>query len=254
MTKILGIIPARYDSSRFPGKPLVVIEGITMIMRVYGQAMKCELLDKVIVATDNEAIFNHVELSGGKVLMTSGHHNSGTERSAEVVEVLAARGEIFDCVINIQGDEPFIDPRQIRQVGECFSDPDTGIATLVKKITDQDELLSPNVVKVVTDIFGNALLFSRSAIPFLRGRDQKEWISSATFLKHIGIYGYRTEVLKRLVALPPSRLELNESLEQLRWLEHGYRIKTQLTEYESVAIDTPADLSKITNTFGTFPR
>jgi 3-deoxy-manno-octulosonate cytidylyltransferase (CMP-KDO synthetase) len=250
--KILGVIPARYASSRFPGKPLVVIDGVTMIRRVYEQALKCSSLDRVIVATDNEAIRNHVALFGGNVVMTGEHHASGTERCHEVVEKLSREGETFDCVINIQGDEPFIDPGQINQVAECFSDPKVELATLIRKVTAIEELTSPNVVKVVVDKNGTALLFSRSAIPFIRGTEPSGWLAAATFYKHIGIYGYRTRTLGEIVALPPSPLEIAESLEQLRWLENGYRIQTQVTEYESVAIDTPSDLLKITNMNGTF--
>jgi 3-deoxy-manno-octulosonate cytidylyltransferase (CMP-KDO synthetase) len=250
--KILGVIPARYASSRFPGKPLVVINGKTMIRRVYEQAIQCALLTKVVVATDNETIFNHVRLFNGNVLMTSGNHASGTERCAEVLGKLNNEGEEYDYLINIQGDEPFIDPAQISQVAACFSNPGTLLATLIKKISDPEELSSPNVVKVVVDNQGHALLFSRAAIPFFRGKELKEWLSAATYYKHIGIYGYSSSVLKKIVELPVSVLEQTESLEQLRWLDNGFRIQTQITEYEGVAIDTPADLLKITNITGTF--
>jgi 3-deoxy-manno-octulosonate cytidylyltransferase (CMP-KDO synthetase) len=245
--KILGVIPARYASSRFPGKPLALINGKTMIRRVYEQAIQCDKLDKVVVATDNTAIFNNVRLFGGNVLMTGEHHSSGTERCREVVEKLCLDGENYDCVINIQGDEPFIEPDQISQVAECFGNPEVQLATLIKKISSKDELFSENVVKVVADTQGFALLFSRSVIPFFRGRDQQEWLSGATYYKHVGIYGYQTTVLEKIVALPVSELERAESLEQLRWLENGYRIYTQITDYESIAIDIPADLLKITN-------
>lgn len=250
--KILGVIPARYASSRFPGKPLVVINGKTMIRRVYEQAVQCTLLTKVVVATDNETIFNHVRLFDGNVLMTGGNHASGTERCAEVLDKLFREGEEYDYLINIQGDEPFIDPAQISQVAACFSNPGTLLATLIKKISDQEELSNPNVVKVVVDKQGRALLFSRAAIPFFRGKEPKEWLSAATYYKHIGIYGYCSSVLKKIVELPVSVLEQTESLEQLRWLDNGFRIQTQITEYEGVAIDTPADLLKITNSTETF--
>jgi 3-deoxy-manno-octulosonate cytidylyltransferase (CMP-KDO synthetase) len=252
MMKILGVIPARYDSSRFPGKPLVVINGKTMIRRVYEQAVKCDKLARVIVATDNEAIFNHVLSFQGNVMMTDVRHTSGTERCDEVAGNLRSAGEDYDCVINIQGDEPYIEPEQISQVAGCFNNPQTGLATLIKMIQSQEELASPNVVKVVVDTEGYALLFSRSVIPFFRGKDPQTWLSGATYYKHIGIYGYRTSILEKIVTLPVSELERTESLEQLRWLYNGYRIKTQLTEYESIAIDTPADLLKITNSTGTF--
>ena len=252
--KILGVIPARYDSSRFPGKPLVVIDGKTMIRRVYEQASRCAALDKVVVATDHEAIGNHVALFGGNVMMTGKHHRSGTERCSEVVDKLAGEGEIYDCVLNIQGDEPFIEPAQIECLAACFSDPGTVLATLIKKVTDAGDLTNPNVVKVVVDKRGTALLFSRSAIPYIRGAESKDWLTATTFYKHIGLYGYRSSVLGELVALTPSPLEIAESLEQLRWLENGFQIQTYVTEYESVAIDTPADLLKITNINGTFSQ
>ena len=249
---ILGIIPARYASTRFPGKPLVVIEGKTMIQRVYERSVQSVRLTKVVVATDNESISKHVGLFGGNVLMTNLHHSSGTERCNEVVEKLRREGEIYDYVINIQGDEPFIEPEQINQVAQCFCDPRTLLATLIRKVTALEELTNPNVVKVVVDNHGSALFFSRSAIPFTRGLDPKDWLSATTYYKHIGIYGYKSSVLGEIVALPQSPLEHAESLEQLRWLAHGYRIQTQITEYESIAIDAPSDLLKIINMNGTF--
>lgn len=186
--------------------------------------------------------------------MTGRHHNSGTERCREAAELLAARGEPCDVVINIQGDEPFIDPRQIAQVADCFLDPGTRIATLIKNVAKPDELEPENVVKVVTDLSGHALFFSRSVIPFVRGMARESWTGETTYYRHIGIYGYRTDTLAEIVTLPATRLEKAESLEQLRWLEHGYRIMTQITEYESFAIDSPADLLKITNSGGTLSR
>jgi 3-deoxy-manno-octulosonate cytidylyltransferase (CMP-KDO synthetase) len=250
--KILGVIPARYASSRFPGKPLVVINGKTMIQRVYEQAIKCSTLVKVIVATDNQAIYNHVLSFHGNVMITGLHHTSGTERCNEVVRNLQLAGEHYDCVINIQGDEPYIEPEQISQVSDCFNNPHIQLATLVKKIQSQEELISHNIVKVVVDRDGFALLFSRSVIPFFRGKDPQTWLSGTTYYKHIGIYGYLTSILEKIVALPVSELERTESLEQLRWLDNGFRIQTHLTEYESIAVDTPADLLKITNRSGTF--
>ncbi|MFZ4523608.1 MAG: 3-deoxy-manno-octulosonate cytidylyltransferase [Bacteroidales bacterium] len=250
--KILGVIPARYASTRFPGKPLVVIDGKTMIQRVYEQALRCNRLNKVVVATDSPAIFNHVELFGGNVLMTGEHHVSGTERCCEVAEILRKLGEEYDYVINVQGDEPYIEPAQISQLADCLNDPAIHLATLVKRISSPEELSSPNVVKAVIDRQGYALLFSRSAIPFVRGKGTGEWLSAASFFKHVGIYAYRTAVLEQIVALPMSVLEKAESLEQLRWLDHGYKIMTRETEYDSFAVDTPADLLKITNRTGTF--
>ncbi|HNY02781.1 MAG TPA: 3-deoxy-manno-octulosonate cytidylyltransferase [Bacteroidales bacterium] len=249
--KVLGIIPARYDSSRFPGKPLVVIDGKTMIRRVYEQAKSCRQLDRVVVATDHEAILKHVKMSGGEAVMTSRHHTSGTERCNEAAGLLEASGERFDAIVNIQGDEPFIDPRQIAQVVSCLEDPAHEIATLVRATSSWDEIRSENVVKVVVDHSGKALLFSRAVIPFVRGKTPEQWPGEVTFYKHVGIYGYRTGVLNRIVGLPMTALEKAESLEQLRWLEYGYTIYTQVTEFESTAIDTPGDLLKITNTGGT---
>lgn len=245
--KILGIIPARYASSRFPGKPLVVINGKTMIQRVYEQALKCRELDQVIVATDHETIRHHVEGFGGEVMMTSANHRSGTERCAEVITQLTEKGWQFDTVVNIQGDEPFIDPLQISQLISCFNHPETDIATLILKIDTPALLSDPNIVKVVTDAKGKALYFSRSAIPFTRGQEMSAWPAATGYYKHIGIYGYRAILLPEIVALPVSPPETAESLEQLRWLWHGYRIQTQVTTIESIAIDDPADLLKITN-------
>ena len=224
-----------------------MIDGKTMIQRVYERSLQSTSLAKVIVATDDDAINNHVALFGGNVMMTHEHHCSGTERCHEVVEKLRLAGETYDYVINIQGDEPFIEPEQINQVADCFSKSGTLLATLISKVDTVEELTNPNVVKVVIDNNGSALYFSRSPIPFTRGSDPKDWLFSTTYYKHIGIYGYQTSVLGKIVALPPSPLELAESLEQLRWLGHGYRIQTQITEYESIAIDTPGDLLKITN-------
>lgn len=245
--KILGIIPARYASTRFPGKPLAVIHGKTMIRRVYEQASACPSLNKVIVATDHKSIEKHVLAFGGKVQMTSSKHKSGTERCWEVVSKLKDAGENFDVIINIQGDEPYIHPRQIAQVCECFRLDDVKIATLAKKIKNSQELDDPNVVKVVSGLNQRALYFSRSAIPFTRGKELKEWTKTTGYCKHIGIYGYRTAILQELVKLKTTPLELAESLEQLRWLEHGFPVFVSETEYESTPVDTPADLLIITN-------
>ena len=249
---IVGIIPARYASTRFPGKPLVIIDGKSMIRRVYEQASRCERLAKVVVATDSREIAGHVALFGGHVMMTSEEHRSGTERCREVVEKLSGEGEHYDYVINIQGDEPYINPEQISQVAQCLTDTKSKLATLIRKITSIEELANPNVVKVVVDHHGTALFFSRATIPFTRGLEPDDWLSATTYYKHIGIYGYQSAILQEIVGLPPSPLEIAESLEQLRWLGHGYRIQTHVTEYESIAIDTPSDLLKIINTNGTF--
>jgi 3-deoxy-manno-octulosonate cytidylyltransferase (CMP-KDO synthetase) len=243
--ELLGIIPARYGSTRFPGKPLAVIDGRSMIRRVWEQAGKCTSLKRLVVATDHELIARHVEEFGGEVVMTATTHRSGTERCAEVLDNL---GVPFDAVVNIQGDEPYIDPEQIELVAGCFRDPSVEIATLVKRITTVEEIENPNVVKVVVDRSLRALYFSRATVPYIRNREAVTPLQRTRFYKHIGIYGYRSGTLKKLVALPESMLEKAESLEQLRWLEHGFTIRVQETDIETLAIDTPADLLKITNT------
>jgi len=243
--KILGVIPSRYASTRFPGKPLVDIGGKSMVCRVYEQVLKSSFISKVVVATDDTRIFDHVTEFGGDVVMTDINHNNGTTRCNEVVSILESKGENYDVVINIQGDEPMINPDQIDKVAKLFENKQTQIATLVKKIGDIEELLSPNVVKAVTDINKRALYFSRHAIPYNRGEEKYDWLNNADYYKHIGIYGYRTTVLNQIAVLTPGKLEMAESLEQLRWLENGYNIFVDVTEYESIAIDTPEDLSKL---------
>lgn len=240
--KILGIIPARFGSTRFPGKPLVDIDGKTMIQRVYEQAKSCSALTDVIVATDDQRIFNEVTRFGGKVVITSTSHQSGTDRCAEVVSKLTTPYEI---IINIQGDEPFIDPKQITQLCKCFLDKKTQIATLVKRITEQSDLFNENKVKVTFNKNNFAIYFSRNAIPFFRGEANEGWLKKHTYYKHIGIYGYRTRILKKITLLKPSTLELAEGLEQLRWLENGYNIKVAETELEAISIDTPEDVAKL---------
>ncbi len=236
--RIAGIIPARYASTRFPGKPLVDIKGKPMIQRVYEQASKAISLSSVVVATDDRKIYDVVKGFGGNAVMTLESHQSGTDRCVEVVEKL---DEKPDVVINIQGDEPFIFPGQIDQLAACFDDAETEIATLSIKISNEVELQNPNVVKVVFDKGGNSLYFSRAAIPF--NRNPK--FSNQEFFKHVGIYGYRTDILKEITQLEASNLEQIEALEQLRWLENGYRIKVAKTELESFAVDTPEDLEKL---------
>jgi 3-deoxy-manno-octulosonate cytidylyltransferase (CMP-KDO synthetase) len=243
--KTIAIIPARYASTRFPGKPLVEINGKTMIERVYQQAKMVSELAEVIVATDDERIFNAVKSFGGNVIMTLDSHQSGTDRCAEVIGKLTSE---FDVVINIQGDEPFIKPEQIKELIACFNDTATEIATLKKKIEDLETIHNPNVVKVVCNTNGFALYFSRNPIPFVRNADKNEWLAKADFYKHIGIYGYKTDVLLKCTQLPVSFLEKTESLEQLRWLENGYKIKVAETTFESIGIDTPEDLEKIRHT------
>jgi len=244
----LCVIPARYASSRFPGKPLVMIEGKSMVMRVYEQTIKSTVLNRVIVSTDDERIFNHVKECGGEVMMTSPDHISGTSRISEVVDNLSFMGDCpYDVIVNIQGDEPFIDPSQIDLVVSIFDSPEIQIGTLIREIRNSEDLFNSNVVKVVVDIEGKAMYFSRSPIPFLRGMPQDSWLDNAVYYKHIGMYAYRTSVLKPIICLPASPNEIAESLEQLRWLYHGYSINTALTDIETVGIDVPEDLLKLTN-------
>ena len=237
----LGIIPARYASTRFPGKPLVEIHGISMIERVYKQALQSKKLQEVIVATDDERIYNHVNSFDGKVMMTRSDHATGTDRCEEV---LSKQSTKFDAVINIQGDEPFIQPEQIDLLISCFDDEEVQIATLVKKIISVEELLNTNTPKVVIAQNGDALYFSRQPIPFKKDVPVDEWLQHGTYYKHIGIYGYKAEILPKLTSLPQAKSEMLESLEQLRWLENGYHIRIKVTEFETIAIDTPDDLDK----------
>jgi 3-deoxy-manno-octulosonate cytidylyltransferase (CMP-KDO synthetase) len=239
--KILGIIPARYASTRFPGKPLVEIQGKSMIQRVYEQASQCASLDRVIVATDDERIAAEVSRFGGDVQHTSSTHQSGTDRCAEV----AVRFPEYDIIINIQGDEPFINPGQIDLLVSCFSGRNVQLATLIKAIHTQEELFNLNLPKVVINNLSQAIYFSRQTIPFQRAMDQQTWLNNHAYYKHIGIYGYSRQALLEITKLPPSSLEKAESLEQLRWIENGYTIQTALTTLETIAIDTPEDLEKI---------
>lgn len=239
--KTIGIIPARFASSRFPGKPLVEIAGKTVIRRVYEQAQQARRLDEVIVATDDARIYEHVESFGGHAVMTAARHRSGTERCAEV----AARLEAADAVVNIQGDEPFIAPEQIDLVAEPLARRDSvQISTLAKRIEKAEELYNPNVVKVVFNRRHSAMYFSRSTIPYLRDVPPGEWLAKAEYYKHIGLYGFRREVLLELAELPPSHYERWESLEQLRWLYEGFPIFVSLTDKETIGIDTPEDLAR----------
>jgi len=240
---IIGIIPARYGSTRFPGKPLVDIEGKSMIQRVYEQCSKSKMLTLVVIATDDDRIYNHVVEFGGTAVMTSPQHQSGTDRCAEIIRT--EEGAKWDVVINIQGDEPFIHPEQIDLLCSCFENPETQIATLIKKITSSDELFNHNNPKVVINNSGEAMYFSRAPIPYNRNFPEADWIKYNTYYKHIGIYGYRADVLLEIAKLPKTKLEMAESLEQLRWIENGYRIRTEITALESISIDTPDDLLKI---------
>lgn len=238
--KFLGIIPARYASTRFPAKPLAMLGGKPVIQRVYEQV--AGVLDDAWVATDDERIEAAVKAFGGKVVMTSVDHKSGTDRCFEAYTKI---GSGFDVVVNIQGDEPFIQPSQLLAVKACFDDPSTQIATLVKPFSGEDDfavLENVNSPKVVVNKNMNALYFSRSIIPYQRNADKKDWLKNHTYYKHIGLYAYRAEVLKEITSLPQSSLELAESLEQLRWLENGYTIKVGVSEVETIGIDTPQDL------------
>lgn len=240
--KFLGIIPARYASTRFPAKPLAMLGGKTVIQRVYEQV--AGVLDDAYVATDDVRIEAAVKSFGGKVVMTSVDHKSGTDRCYEACTKI---GGDFDVVVNIQGDEPFIQPSQLQAVKSCFDDSSTQIATLVKPFSGNDDfavLENVNSPKVVVNKNMNALYFSRSIIPYQRNADKNDWLKNHTYYKHIGLYAYRTEVLKEITSLPQSSLELAESLEQLRWLENGYTIKVGTSEVETIGIDTPQDLEK----------
>lgn len=240
MKKILGIIPARYASSRFPGKPLADMKGKPMIQRVYEAVSTC--LNKVVVATDDRRIFDAVRAFGGEAVMTSSAHRSGTDRCAEAYEAIA--GE-FDIVVNIQGDEPFIKPQQIELLVSCFGDPETEIATLVIPFPKEkgiEAIENPNSPKVILNEKGRAIYFSRSVIPYVRGVDKKSWLDKQIFYKHIGLYAYRTDILMQITKLPQSPLEIAESLEQLRWIENGYYIRAGITSIETIGIDTPDDL------------
>ncbi len=235
----MAIIPARYASTRFPGKPLAVLGGKTVIQRVYEQVSS--LLDEVYVATDDERIFQAVESFGGRAVMTRTDHKSGTDRIEEAAEKI---GSDADVIINVQGDEPFIQPSQIETLMHLFDAPETQIGTLGKRFETIEGVENPNSPKIVTDNRGFALYFSRSPIPYVRGIDRNLWLEAYPFLKHLGIYAYRREVLREVTQLPQGRLEKAESLEQLRWLENGYRIRVGLTDVETVGIDTPEDLQR----------
>ncbi|MBR3428250.1 MAG: 3-deoxy-manno-octulosonate cytidylyltransferase [Bacteroidales bacterium] len=238
--RVVGIIPARYASTRFPGKPLALIQGKTMIRRVCEQAWKAKL-DDVVVATDDVRIADEVMSFGGKYVLTDPNHRSGTDRCREAMDLLAVP---CDAVVNIQGDEPFIDPRQIDQMADLICKEGVQLASLAKRIEDEEELFSPNTVKVVMDGNGQALYFSRNPIPFMRNVEKKDWLKQGLFYKHIGIYAYRAETLRKVALLEPSPLELAESLEQLRWLENGMAIRMGITTSENVSIDLPSDLKK----------
>lgn len=244
--RFIGIIPARYASTRFPGKPLAMLGDKPMIQRVYEQARKA--LDEVVVATDDERIYQAVEQFGGRAIMTRKDHKCGTDRCLEAYDRSASgvnKDDKETVIINIQGDEPFIQPEQIEAIKACFP---TEIATLVKPFTEADGLAAlenPNTPKVVfSRETGNALLFSRSVIPYLRGIDREDWLKQKKHYKHIGMYAYRADILREITQLPQTEAELAESLEQLRWLENGYQIRVAETNVQSIGIDTPEDLQK----------
>lgn len=246
---ILAIIPARYASTRFPGKPLAIIDGKPMIQWVWDGVSRIQCVTQAVVATDDERIAQAVKAFGGKVMMTGTHHRSGTDRCGEVCQRLIEQGFLKvgsdTVVVNVQGDEPKVDQTQIEALAQCFIQPDVQIATLKKEIDNTDDLFSPNVVKVVDDARGNAIYFSRNPLPFVRDKERNEWLSHRKFFKHVGIYAFRLDVLQQVVRLPQSGLELCESLEQLRWLENGYRIAVRETHAENIGIDTPEDLERL---------
>lgn len=241
--KAIAIIPARYASTRFPGKPLVKIGEKTMIQRVYERCKKSEHLSDAVVATDDQRIADEVEDFGGNVIMTSDQHQSGTDRVAEAARVLDLKDQV---VVNVQGDEPFVHLSQIEQLVSLFDDESTQIGTLKTRITEHEELVNNNVVKVVSDKKGKAMYFSRHAIPFNRNLiDTEDWLGQTLYFKHLGIYAFRAQTLLKLSKLKPSSLEKTESLEQLRWMENGYNITIAETPFNATSIDTPADLEEV---------
>ena len=237
--KFIGIIPARYASTRFPGKPLALLGGKPVIQHVYEKV--ADSLKTAYVATDDERIYDTVKAFGGNVVMTRKDHKSGTDRIEEAIEKI---GGEWDVVVNVQGDEPFVDKSQLDTICHCFDDATTQIATLGKPFTSMEAVNNPNSPKIVVDNQGFAMYFSRSVIPFVRGKEPSEWLQHYPFLKHLGIYAYRKDVLKEVTQLPQSSLEIAESLEQLRWLQNGYKIKVGTTDIETVGIDTPEDLQR----------
>lgn len=238
---IIGIIPARYASTRFPGKSLVEIMGKSMIRRVYEQTTKAKLLDKVIIATDDERIAKHCQEFGAKVVITKAEHPSGTDRCFEAYQL---NGEKFDHVLNVQGDEPFLDPQQIDSLAEACKE-NVEIATQMIKCTNHAVLFDKGEVKIILNSNNEALYFSRNVIPFIKGKDEKEWHKHYNYFRHVGMYAYRTDILEKITRLKPSALEVAESLEQLRWLEHGYKIKCVETAFDSHCVDTPEDIEKV---------
>ena len=243
--RVLAIIPARYASTRFPGKPLATLGGESIISRVYNRVRSCRAIDDVVVATDNEDICDHVEsfADEGSVMLTFEEHHSGTDRCGEVLRRLENVGNEYDVVLNVQGDEPFVDPAQLKALVSAFDMPEVQIATLATPIRDNDALLSPDNVKVVCGAGGKALYFSRQPLPYRRGVDADHWTEEGEYYKHIGVYAFRPEVLLELCRLEPDPLEEAEKLEQLRWLAAGYTIQVIPTDHDNIGIDTPDDLA-----------
>lgn len=237
--KFIGIIPARYASTRFPGKPLALLGGKPVIQHVYEKV--AAVLEAAYVATDDERIYDVVKSFGGQVVMTRTDHKSGTDRIEEAIEKI---GGEWDVVVNVQGDEPFVAKSQLDTICHCFDDPTTQIATLGKPFESMEAVQNPNSPKIVVDNMGFAMYFSRSVIPYVRGKEKSSWLTHYPFLKHLGIYAYRKDVLHQVTQLPQSSLEIAESLEQLRWLQNGFKIKVGTTDVETVGIDTPQDLER----------
>lgn len=237
--KFIGIIPARYASTRFPGKPLALLDGKPVIQHVYEKV--AAVLEAAYVATDDERIYDVVKSFGGQVVMTRTDHKSGTDRIEEAIEKI---GGEWDVVVNVQGDEPFVAKSQLDTICHCFDDPTTQIATLGKPFESMEAVQNPNSPKIVVDNMGFAMYFSRSVIPYVRGKEKSSWLTHYPFLKHLGIYAYRKDVLRQITQLPQSSLEIAESLEQLRWLQNGFKIKVGTTDVETVGIDTPQDLER----------
>lgn len=246
--KILGVIPARFDSSRLPGKVLMEVNGKSILQMVYGQCQKAKSLSDIVVATDSKLVEDHVKSWGGNVVMTSDKHPSGTDRCAEAVSLLGGAVN-YDFVVNIQGDEPIIDPANIDTMVAGVK-LGTQISSVYIKIQNIDTLLNPNIVKVVVSEYGNALYFSRSPIPHLRGEKVDDWLNHSNYYKHLGIYGFKVDVLERIVRLPLAKLEKIEKLEQLRWLSNGFEIKMVEVFSDSIGIDTPDDLKKLKKFLG----
>jgi 3-deoxy-manno-octulosonate cytidylyltransferase (CMP-KDO synthetase) len=238
---IIGIIPARYASTRFPGKPLADILGKSMLQRVYEQSSKSKFLKRVVVATDDERIFEHVKSFGGEVVMTAENHPSGTDRCWDAAQQI---DEAFEYVVNVQGDEPFINPQQIDELASVLQDGDIELATQMVAVNCYELLVDKGEVKIVLNKNNEAMYFSRSIIPFIKNVDEKDWLQQHTYYRHVGMYAYRKDILERITKLPVSSLEKAESLEQLRWIENGFKIKCVVTQYDSHCVDTPEDLEK----------